>query len=386
MTQQFSSSLALSLLVFVTCSEAALTVKVGDQVVLKPDPVPAGDIKDITWKHNEDIVLDWDKGAGITYYRHFKGRCELNTKTAELKILSLTLEDSGSYKAEVNSVVQSPTELLVLASVPKPTVSETCDPQEDYCTLSCDGNTTGTGPVTYTWMSGGTEVSSTKDYILTKDAKEPSFHCVLNNTVSSQSSEKFHNRFIGNYQKLWLLVLVPILLFVLGIGFYKWKTRTKTWGPVTPEETEVLHRNGTANNPEPLEVQVHSSESQTPAPTQETSNEADLTEQLEDQGPAEVDPAPPVAQGSGQDDAERLDVSEDPKGSTQDQPASVFSEQAGEAESSVTSSADRESSGGDVQTAPPSDACDNPETPAVMPSSEGAPGVEEPTAEEEDSS
>ncbi|XP_028280419.1 SLAM family member 5-like isoform X3 [Parambassis ranga] len=240
MTQQFSSSLALSLLVFVTCSEAALTVKVGDQVVLKPGPV-TGDITDIMWKHNEDIVLEWD-GAEVTYYKqHLKGRCELNNRTAELKILSLTLEDSGSYTAEVNRMVQSPTEVLVLASVPKPTVSETCDPQEDYCTLSCDGNTTGTGPVTYTWMSGDTEVSSTKDYILTKDAKEPSFHCVLNNTVSSQSSEEFHNRFIGNYQMLWLLVLVPIL-FVLGIVFYKWKTNTgtKTWGPGTSAETKVL--------------------------------------------------------------------------------------------------------------------------------------------------
>ncbi|XP_028280410.1 SLAM family member 9-like isoform X2 [Parambassis ranga] len=253
MTQQFSSSLALSLLVFVTCSEAALTVKVGDQVVLKPGPV-TGDITDIMWKHNEDIVLEWD-GAEVTYYKqHLKGRCELNNRTAELKILSLTLEDSGSYTAEVNRMVQSPTEVLVLASVPKPTVSETCDPQEDYCTLSCDGNTTGTGPVTYTWMSGDTEVSSTKDYILTKDAKEPSFHCVLNNTVSSQSSEEFHNRFIVRKLSDVMASCPRANIVCTGNRFLQMENKNQNMGTRDLCRNQSTVKNGTANNPDTARI------------------------------------------------------------------------------------------------------------------------------------
>ena len=51
------------------------------------------------------------------------------------------------------------------APVSKPTLSEWCT--GTYCVFTCNGNTTGTEPVTYWWTSGDTTWSSTKEHKIT---------------------------------------------------------------------------------------------------------------------------------------------------------------------------------------------------------------------------
>lgn len=56
--------------------------------------------------------------------------------------------------------------LILSAAVPVPTVSQSCDDDTTSCTLTCDGNTTGAEPVTYTWKSDDIVTSSGKQLII----------------------------------------------------------------------------------------------------------------------------------------------------------------------------------------------------------------------------
>lgn len=111
----------------------------------------------------------------------FSGHAQVNSSTGALIITGLTREHSGVYKAEINNKVveESKSELLVIckwtsfvftaevkssvsffvpfpsARVSKPTVSTSCNGEKMPCVFTCEANTTGAEPVSYSWMSGG---------------------------------------------------------------------------------------------------------------------------------------------------------------------------------------------------------------------------------------
>ncbi|XP_047432873.1 CD48 antigen-like isoform X2 [Mugil cephalus] len=229
--------------------------KVGDEVVLSPGS-EASPISRITWKHNSNLAVKWYEGGTIDYFSSFKGRCELNTTTGELIIPKPILEDSGSYRVEINNRVLDTTEIKFISGVPKPAVSENCDAEKTHCVLTCEGITTDSEPVTYTWWSGDVTKSQTKQLIITKNDTEPSFTCELENPVSSERSREVLNPFTsssitGNNSNglNWLFLPlglgpgVVLVLAAVGVIIYKCKHKaaeTSQVSPLSVAETQTL--------------------------------------------------------------------------------------------------------------------------------------------------
>ncbi|XP_047433109.1 uncharacterized protein LOC125001232 [Mugil cephalus] len=197
--------------------------KVGNRVAFNLSPVIYDDtINSIVWKHGSNLIVKWEGGDPV-FYGDFKGRCSLNTKTGDLSISDLTLKDSGIYTAVLNFMIMSSvldtTKLKVFSGVPTPTISTTCDDEKTHCVLTCEGNTTESEPVTYTWWSsdvmrepswlsgerGFIEIeydwwpgeslmkSKTKELNITKEDNSTFFGCKMENPVSSQFSKQVVN-------------------------------------------------------------------------------------------------------------------------------------------------------------------------------------------------
>ncbi|XP_059184206.1 lymphocyte function-associated antigen 3-like [Centropristis striata] len=188
--------------VFLAAAESAETEiygRLGGEVVLKPGVIPQTEaITQILWKIGPDIAADWENNE-LDVKDRFITRGHLNTSSGELTITGLRRNDSGVYTSEINYKVSltSPTRLTVISPVPKPTVTKSCNADESSCTLTCAGDVTGAGMVTYTWRSDNNETSSSREQLISKDddmsVKE--FTCQLKNPVSQESSEPFSNPF-----------------------------------------------------------------------------------------------------------------------------------------------------------------------------------------------
>ncbi|KAK0145128.1 hypothetical protein N1851_015982 [Merluccius polli] len=68
-------------------------------------------IKIIRWKHNGNLVVNWNSPDTVTYYGEFKGRTTLDAETLKLEIKDLTLSDGGTFSLETD---KGPTPLRTL--------------------------------------------------------------------------------------------------------------------------------------------------------------------------------------------------------------------------------------------------------------------------------
>ncbi|XP_038587735.1 lymphocyte function-associated antigen 3-like [Micropterus salmoides] len=174
---------------------------VGGNLELRPQPSAA--ITNILWKHNNNLLAEWVQGAiNLTYYSTFKGRTTLDTTTGRLEIKKMVEADAGQYVVEINSHVQSPSyNVKVIKEVPKPEVvlrPVSCNGDSEECTLSCDGDTAGAEPVTYSWKEGaGDWKESEKDMKITRSSKNQveTFSCKMKNPVSEKESDPLGNPF-----------------------------------------------------------------------------------------------------------------------------------------------------------------------------------------------
>lgn len=212
-------------------AETTIYAKVGDEVDLRPDTHSVTNtIKSVLWKAGSDMAMLWD-GTEIVSFRHFQGRCHLNTSTGMMTITRLTLNDSGVYTPEINDVVSTPIHLIVISAVPVPTVLTSCDEELTKCTLTCDGQTTGAEEVTYRWKSDDTVVTDAvkKEYVIFKENSSgiKKFSCDLENQVSNESSQPISNPFIPNPAPVeqlkistGLTVFISLLAAVLLLGIF----------------------------------------------------------------------------------------------------------------------------------------------------------------------
>ncbi|XP_047432897.1 uncharacterized protein LOC125001027 [Mugil cephalus] len=148
--------------------------KPGDTVVLLPGPVTPP-ITSITWDYDSYLTVDW-YGEVFDYWDF-------------------------------------------IDDVPSPTVSMSCDDEQTHCVFTCEGNTTDSGPVTYSWKSGDVVKSQTKEFTITKKDTEASFVCTVENLFGSESSKAVDNPFATNYSLFWIRAILVVLFLVVGVGF-----------------------------------------------------------------------------------------------------------------------------------------------------------------------
>uniref|UniRef100_A0A667X4H4 Ig-like domain-containing protein n=1 Tax=Myripristis murdjan TaxID=586833 RepID=A0A667X4H4_9TELE len=175
----------------------------GGKVTLEPTvPDQLKPLTSILWKHNDNLVVEWIKNLDSTdYYGMFAGHTNLDIETGRLEINTLDGTYSGVYSVEFNGQLQSKSyKVDVIKKVPKPTVvlkPLTC-PNEDTCTLSCDGDTTGAEPVTYSWRTDQRDFyeESEKSVEISKDDSDVKhFFCRIKNPVSEEDSDPMENPF-----------------------------------------------------------------------------------------------------------------------------------------------------------------------------------------------
>ncbi|XP_043965641.1 uncharacterized protein LOC122827103 [Gambusia affinis] len=239
----------------------------GGSVVLDPGHKP-GSITSITWKHQEDLALDWT-GEEIAYYRTFQGRCDLDKTTGRFTIKNLTLEDSGVYTPEINNVVGTTMELKVIRRVPKPRISMECKEEEKLCDLTCEASISSEfGLVTYKWKTGDTVLSDKKTLTITKK-NESSFICVLTNLVSSSDSDEFSipNSDGNNIAKVVAAVVLGVLLIggIIVYVMYRKVPRVRAMWPFSYCSQNQDNAEEDPENAAPEEGQIMLSVPETPA-------------------------------------------------------------------------------------------------------------------------
>ncbi|XP_068446856.1 CD48 antigen-like [Clinocottus analis] len=210
----------LFVLQFAMNADSLIYSKVGGSVVLTLECLvpPSAPISTITWKHEQDLAVEWINGDQQAY-RQFEGCVALNSSTAALTITGLTGNHSGRYAAEINNNKPTNcTELLVIAPVSKPSVSSRCDLQMTFCLFTCEADTAGAEPVWYRWWPAG-GVNATKLLNVTKENKEFSYSCQVENPVSSQSSDPMPNPFTTRNRLVTLICLIPIVVAVAALLF-----------------------------------------------------------------------------------------------------------------------------------------------------------------------
>ena len=76
--------------------------------------------------------------------------------------------------------------------VPTPTISFTCDTLTS-CSLTCGGDVTGAGTVTYDWKADGADLDVSEKTHITKNNNTEAFTCMMKNAVSQKESAPHRN-------------------------------------------------------------------------------------------------------------------------------------------------------------------------------------------------
>ncbi|XP_029377433.1 uncharacterized protein LOC115055630 [Echeneis naucrates] len=199
-------------------------VALNDTLVMKPRL--SEQITTILWKHEGNLLAEWDNG-NMEFFGDFKGRTNLDSKTGEVKIKSVTSAQSGLYTTEINNNVQKNRfKVSVIQKVPEPEIVVkplACSKALDNCTLHCDKATGEYEPVTYEWKDDDGEwVAGTKEKLIKKDShKIKTFSCKLKNPVSERVSGIFKNPFYYEFQHAAVITVIVILPFLIaGVILY----------------------------------------------------------------------------------------------------------------------------------------------------------------------
>ncbi|KAK9541283.1 hypothetical protein VZT92_001340 [Zoarces viviparus] len=213
-------------------------VKEGDTLTLDVSPPYPEPIKNILWKFNGDLLAEWIKDlVDVEFYRSFKARSTLDTKNGRLVVDRMSQADRGVYSVEINSNLQSVSYTVkVIKSVPQPEAvlkPLICTHESKECSVSCDGDTTGAEPITYSWKTGAKDWKPLEKSIginEIKNAYDKNFTCRMTNPVSEKVSGTISNPFYqrdqpepGSALGIVLGVIFSILALVVVVGVWMWK-------------------------------------------------------------------------------------------------------------------------------------------------------------------
>lgn len=227
-----TAMLLLMVLTSASAEDNLTYVVVGGSLKMNP-PVGSGFIS-IVWKYNSNLITEWDAGmVDVENVSLFKGRAALNLTTGCLEIKNLIKADTGSYSVEINKDQSLRYDIKVIKKVLKPVIL-VCSSAPDSCNLTCEGNTTDAGPVTYSWMMGDGDWKESEQNI-TLNTEEmrgaETVACRMKNPVSEEVSEPHVNPFLQQTRlksRHWVEVLRTVLT-VLGVVSLLWAAVYLVW-------------------------------------------------------------------------------------------------------------------------------------------------------------
>ncbi|RVE75039.1 hypothetical protein OJAV_G00012810 [Oryzias javanicus] len=148
----------------------------------------------------------------------YSGRCSLINTTGEFTIKDVKLEDGGSYTPEINNNIQPAITLRVYSPVPKPNITHDCKPEQTQCTLTCMfEKTDDMGDVQIFWIVDDRREKGGGALEITKETEEKTFICRLENSLSSENSNKLQNPLLTNDESEGTHIAVWIVLGLLAV-------------------------------------------------------------------------------------------------------------------------------------------------------------------------
>ncbi|KAF3707905.1 Lymphocyte function-associated antigen 3 [Channa argus] len=232
----FRTALLLVLFTSAGAENMDTYVAVGGSLELLPPKATPEGLTSILWKHNGNLVAEWvDTLVPTKYYGRFEHRTKLDIVNGHLEISKMTKDDAGLYIVEINNRVQSGGySTSVLNKVPKPEVvlrTLTCNPASENCSLTCEGDVSGAGVVTYSWKEDDgdwmtLEKSFTAEARKVRSVKTVS--CQMKNRVSEDESVPFKNPLFQEEKPIsvggWVAAVIILLaLVILGVLVYYFK-------------------------------------------------------------------------------------------------------------------------------------------------------------------
>ncbi|CAK6978319.1 uncharacterized protein LOC128373122 [Scomber scombrus] len=223
LTRCFMSALLLSAVLSSGLAEEKF-IRDGDTLTLRPT-FSGEKINTVIWKLNNNLVAEWVESiSDLTYYDVFVNRTNLNKVTGILEIRKMSSADSGVYRVEINNkVLPEIYNIKVIKEVTQPVVEVKpliCSKESGNCSLLCEGNTVGAGPVTYSWKMGDREwMDGEKIRTITKDKETRSikaFSCRMKNPISEEQSDPIDNVFYSEEDVVVSSNVGGIVVAVLG--------------------------------------------------------------------------------------------------------------------------------------------------------------------------
>ncbi|XP_037637719.1 carcinoembryonic antigen-related cell adhesion molecule 21-like [Sebastes umbrosus] len=253
--------LLLMALLYVAVTEDTVTTVYftdGGDLTLEVRPAFPGHINDILWKCNGNLLADWVENlVPLSYDPRIKGRANLTIETGQLIINNMSKEDEGVYSVEINDRVQSERyRAKLINKVQMPEVvwrTFTCEAESESCRFTCDSDTTGAEPITYSWKKGEWEVSQKDITIIIKDdSGVKTFPFMMENPVSWEESDPLYWELKpDNSAAIWVGVFVSLRVLagvVVGL-VVAW---IKKIGPFKKQGTNITdpaHGNGQPTSP-----------------------------------------------------------------------------------------------------------------------------------------
>ncbi|CAB1442717.1 unnamed protein product [Pleuronectes platessa] len=222
--------LLLAALTSSALGQSPLYFEEGKPLVLTP-PKHKDVITSVVWTHNTSLVVEW-RNNELEFYRSFKGRTELDQSTAQLTVHNATQSDAGEYTVEINNRQQSQVYTAkVIKRVTKPKVvvrTLTCGPTSSKCNFTCQGESAGAQPLTYSWKKDSGEwepEQQSMDLFFndTKTKRVKQISCRMKNPISEEESDPLYNPMYNkgllSQGELAAVICSPIIVVVLaGLG------------------------------------------------------------------------------------------------------------------------------------------------------------------------
>ncbi|XP_031438683.1 CD48 antigen-like isoform X1 [Clupea harengus] len=150
-------------------------------------PVGISTVRSVVWKFGIDKVAEFDPSFSedVKIFGNYRGRTTLDKETGSITISKLTLEDSGTFSVEVDSVLMPDLyRLEVHEAVYNVTIIK-ADSSNSSCELLCTAKPfSGEASFNYVWIKNGQFLTNGPHLTVNKSHLSYSYTCNASNPVS----------------------------------------------------------------------------------------------------------------------------------------------------------------------------------------------------------